>query len=118
MTMVLHAWGQTLQHHPYVHCVVPGGEPSLDGTRWVTYRPGFLLPVRVLGRLFRRLFLQELENTFNAGKLRFFTNHVDLPRFGGQLRAWDQGIWSDCIPTAGISRFPTGKTTDWAARPR
>jgi hypothetical protein len=80
MTMVLHTWGQTLQHHPHVHCVVPGGGPSLDGTRWVTCRPGFLLPVRVLGRLFRRLFLllRELENAFNAGKLRFFTNLANL----------------------------------------
>ena len=47
MTMVLHTWGQTLQHHPHVHCVVPGGGPSLDGTRWVACRPGFFLPVRV-----------------------------------------------------------------------
>jgi hypothetical protein len=60
MTMVLHTWGQTLQHHPHVHCVVPGGGPSLDGTRWVACRPGFFLPVRVLARLFRRLFLREL----------------------------------------------------------
>jgi transposase-like zinc-binding protein/putative transposase len=51
MTMVLHTWGQTLQHHPHVHCVVPGGGPSLDGTRWVACRPGFFLPVRVLSRL-------------------------------------------------------------------
>src|ERR1700681_2900449 len=72
MTMVLHTWGQTLQHHPHVHCVVPGGGPSLDGTRWVACRPGFFLPVRVLSRLFRRLFLRELENAFEAGKLRFF----------------------------------------------
>jgi hypothetical protein len=50
MTMVLHTWGQTLQHHPHVHCVVPGGGPSLDGTRWVACRPGFFLPVRVLSR--------------------------------------------------------------------
>ena len=76
MTMVLHTWGQTLQHHPHVHCVVPGGGPSLDGTRWVACRPGFFLPVRVLSRLFRRLFLQELENAFAAGKLRFFGNLV------------------------------------------
>ena len=78
MTMVLHTWGQTLQHHPHVHCVVPGGGPSLDGTRWVACRPGFFLPVRVLSRLFRRLFLQELENAFGAGKLRFFGNLANL----------------------------------------
>ncbi len=78
MTMVLHTWGQTLQHHPHVHCVVPGGGPSLDGTRWVACRPGFFLPVRVLSRLFRRLFLQELENAFVAGKLRFFGKLANL----------------------------------------
>ena len=72
ITAVLHTWGQTLQHHPHVHCVVPGGGPSLDGTRWIACRPDFFLPVRVLSRLFRRLFLQGLENAFNAGKLGFF----------------------------------------------
>ena len=55
---VLHTWGQNLHHHPHVHCVVPGGGPSLDATRWIACRPGFFLPVRVLSRLFRRLFLQ------------------------------------------------------------
>ena len=55
---VLHTWGQNLHHHPHVHCVVPGGGLSLDGTRWVACRPGFFLPVRVLSRLFRRLFLE------------------------------------------------------------
>jgi Putative transposase/Transposase zinc-binding domain len=71
---VLHTWGQTLQHHPHVHCVVLGGGPSLDGTHWVACQPGFFLPVRVLSRLFRRLFLQALQNAFNTGKLRFFGN--------------------------------------------
>jgi putative transposase/transposase-like zinc-binding protein len=69
---VLHTWGQNLHHHPHVHCVVPGGGPSLDGTRWVACRPGFLLPVRVLSRLFRRLFLDELRAAFTAGELGFF----------------------------------------------
>src|SRR5574337_295901 len=78
VTAVLHTWGQTLQHHPHVHCVVPGGGPSLDGTRWVACRPGFFLPVRVLSRLFRRLFLQELQATFAAGQLGFFGNLIRL----------------------------------------
>jgi len=69
---VLHTWGQTLQHHPHVHCVVPGGGPSLDGTRWIACRPGFFLPVRVLSRLFRRLFLEQLQAAFEAGDLGFF----------------------------------------------
>ena len=69
---VLHTWGQNLLHHPHVHCVVPGGGPSLDGTRWIACRPGFFLPVRVLSRLFRRLFLAELEAAFAAKRLGFF----------------------------------------------
>lgn len=66
---VLHTWGQTLVHHPHLHCVVPGGGLSADGTRWIACRPGFFLPVRVLSRLFRRLFLAQLEAAFTAGTL-------------------------------------------------
>jgi hypothetical protein len=69
---VLRSWGQNLHHHPHVHCVVPGGGLSLDGTRWIACRPGFFLPVRVLSRLFRRLFLDELCAAFEAGELGFF----------------------------------------------
>jgi hypothetical protein len=72
LVAVLHTWGQNLHHHPHVHCVVPGGGPSLDHTRWVACRPGFFLPVRVLSRLFRRLFLDELCTAFAAGELGFF----------------------------------------------
>ena len=68
---VLHSWGQNVQFHPHLHCVVPGGGPSLDGERWISCRPGFFLPVRVLSRLFRRLFLQSLRKAFRSGKLRF-----------------------------------------------
>src|SRR4051812_38194984 len=69
---VLHTWGQNLQHHPHVHCLVPGGGLSPDGRRWVSCRPGFFLPVRVLSRLFRRLFLEKLRAAFDAGRLAFF----------------------------------------------
>jgi hypothetical protein len=69
---VLHTWGQNLQHHPHVHCLVPGGGLSLDGTQWIACRPGFFLPVRVLSRLFRGLFLEKLEAAFGAGRLAFF----------------------------------------------
>jgi hypothetical protein len=68
---VLHSWGQNLHYHPHAHCIVPGGGPSLDGTRWVACRPGFFLPVRVLSRLFRRLFLDTLQAAFTSGDLRF-----------------------------------------------
>jgi hypothetical protein len=70
---VLHSWGQNLLFHPHLHCVVPGGGPSPDGQRWVSCRrPDFFLPVRVLSRLFRRLFLESLQNAFESGKLQFF----------------------------------------------
>src|SRR6202162_3911752 len=69
---VLHTWGQNLHHHPHVHCVVPGGGSSPDGTRWIGCRPGVFLPVRVLSRLYRRLFLTRLQAAFDAGQLRFF----------------------------------------------
>ncbi len=69
---VLHTWGSAITHHPHVHCVVPGGGISLDGGRWISCRPGFFLPVRVLSRLFRRLFLEKLVAAHDAGRLRFF----------------------------------------------
>ncbi len=72
LTAVLHTWGSALTHHPHVHCVVPGGGISLDGGRWISCRPGFFLPVRVLSRLFRRLFLEKLVAAHEAGNLRFF----------------------------------------------
>jgi len=69
---ILHTWGQNLLHHPHVHCVVPGGGLSPDYDRWIGCKPGFFLPVRVLSRLFRRLFLEALEDAFYQGKLCFF----------------------------------------------
>jgi len=71
---VLHTWGQNLLHHPHLHCVVPGGGISPNGTRWIPCRPGFFLPVRVLSRLFRRLFLKYLQEAFDSGKLQFFAS--------------------------------------------
>ena len=75
---ILHTWGQNLLHHPHLHCVVPGGGPSPDGTRWVECRPGFFLPVRVLSRLFRRLFLQQLQQAFDNDELQFFNSLAAL----------------------------------------
>ena len=68
---VLHTWGQTLVHHPHLHCVVPGGGLSPDGTQWVSCRPGFFLPVRVLSRLVRRLLLDAVCEAFETGQLHF-----------------------------------------------
>jgi len=77
-TGVLHTWGSALTHHPHAHWIVPGGGISLDGERWISCRPGFFLSVRVLSRLFRRLFLERLRAAHQAGRLRFFTNLVHL----------------------------------------
>jgi hypothetical protein len=75
---VLHTWGQNLDHHPHVHCVVPGGGICPDGKRWVGCRSGFFLPVRVLSRLFRRLFLEGLVAAFKARELQFFSDLAGL----------------------------------------
>jgi hypothetical protein len=76
ITSVLHTWGSALTHHPHVHMIVPGGGIAPDGKRWVSCRPGFFLPVRVLSRLFRRLFLDKLAAAHQ--QLQFFGNHAPL----------------------------------------
>jgi hypothetical protein len=78
ITSVLHTWGSAMTHHPHVHMIVPGGGISPDGQRWVSCRPGFFLPVRVLSRLFRRLFLGRLAALHQAGRLSFFGNDAHL----------------------------------------
>jgi predicted Zn-ribbon and HTH transcriptional regulator len=75
---VLHTWGSALTHHPHVHMIVPGGGIALDGKSWIACRPGFFLPVRVLSRLFRRLFLEKLVAAHRNGELQFFGNHAQL----------------------------------------
>src|SRR6266576_2294611 len=77
-TSVLHTWGSAMTHHPHVHMIVPGGGISLNGERWVACRPGFFLPVRILSKLFRRLFLEKLAATHVAGRLRFFGEYAHL----------------------------------------
>jgi hypothetical protein len=78
VTAVLHTWGSAMTHHPHVHMVVPGGGLSLDATQWISCRPNFFLPVRVLSRLFRRLFLTRLAAAHAAGRLQFFGDHAWL----------------------------------------
>ena len=78
ITAVLHTWGSALTHHPHLHCIVPGGGLSLDGQRWVACKSGFFLPVRVLSRLFRRVFLDKLSAAHHAGQLQFFGQHHNL----------------------------------------
>ena len=69
---VLHTWGQNLQFHPHLHCVVPGGGLAPDGQRWISCRPNFFLSVKVLSRRFRHLFLESLQKAYDAGQLQFF----------------------------------------------
>ena len=78
ITAVLHTWGSALTHHPHVHMIVPGGGIALDGSRWISSRPAFLLPVKVLGKLFRRLFLTRLMALHVAGRLAFYGNLAHL----------------------------------------
>ena len=96
LTAVLHTWGSALTHHPHVHCVVPGGGIAPDGKQWTSCRPGFFLPVRVLSRLFRRLFLEKLTAAHDAGRLQFFGNHrhlVDAGEFADYLRPLHNIDW-------------------------
>jgi hypothetical protein len=95
MIAILHTWGQTLTHHPHAHCLVPGGGLAADG-RWIPCRPGFFLPVRVLSRLYRRLFLQRLRAVFDAEKLRFFGHLAPLAEptaFGRHVSALRKVEW-------------------------
>ncbi len=78
ITSVLHTWGSAMTHHPHVHMIVPGGGISNDGKSWISCRPGFFLPVRVLSRLFRRLFCEKLDQAHQAGQLQFFGPHAAL----------------------------------------
>jgi len=96
LTAVLHTWGSALTHHPHLHCVVPGGGISLDGGRWISCRSGFFLPVRVLSRLFRRLFLEKLVAAHEAGRLRFFgkLRHLAASQaFARHLSPWRKLEW-------------------------
>jgi hypothetical protein len=93
---VLHTWGSAMTHHPHVHMIVPGGGLSLDASRWVSCRPGFFLPVRVLSRLFRRLVLERLAAAHAAGLLTFFGDHAplsDAPAFAASLAPLRQSEW-------------------------
>src|SRR5215469_8434060 len=92
----MHSWGQNLQHHPHVHCIVPGGGISPDGKHWIACKSGFFLPVRVLSRLFRRLFLQGLQAMHAGRELQFFTDLAalkDTDRFRAHLAPLRKTEW-------------------------
>jgi len=93
---VLHSWGQNLHFHPHLHCVVPGGGLSADQDHWIYGRRRYLLPVKVLSRLFRRLFLEALEEAYAAGQLQFFgdlESLCDPPAFAAYLAPWHECEW-------------------------
>jgi hypothetical protein len=98
LVAVLHSWGQNLQHHPHVHCLVPGGGLSPDGMRWIACRPGFFLPVRVLSRLFRRLFLEYLQTAFPDllffAELAGLADHSAFNRGLAELRRIDWVVYA------------------------
>lgn len=96
ITSVLHTWGSAMTHHPHVHMIVPGGGISPDSSKWVSCRPGFFLPVRVLSRLFRRLFLEKLMAAHAAGRLNFFGDHTplaDTQAFAAHLAPLRRSEW-------------------------
>src|SRR5271165_1126405 len=96
LTAVLHTWGSALTHHPHVHVIVPGGGLSPDGSRWIACKPGFFLPVRVLSRLFRRLFLEGLAALHAAGRLAFLGDLAplaDKPAFDAALAPLRRSEW-------------------------
>src|SRR4249920_1411493 len=95
-TLVLHTWGSALTHHPHVHGIVAGGGLSPDAERWMACRPGFFLPVRVLSRLFRRRFLEELAKAHHSGQLHFFGEYTALAEasaFANWLAALREQEW-------------------------
>ena len=96
LTSVLHSWGSAMTHHPHIHMIVPGGGLSPDGNRWISCKPGFFLPVRVLSRLFRRLFLDGLMALHQAGDLAFFGDLKHLARadaFAAWLAPFRKSEW-------------------------
>ena len=96
ITSVLHSWGSAMTHHPHVHMIVPGGGLSMDDSRWISCKPNFLLPVRVLSKLFRRLMLEKLLAAHAAGSLQFLGSHahlVDAKAFAAFLAPLSKKRW-------------------------
>ena len=96
MISVLHSWGSAMTHHPHVHMIVPGGGFSLDGQRWIACRSKFFLPVRVLSRLFRRLFIEGLLAAHAEGRLSFLGEHAGLAEaraFKAFLKPFRRSEW-------------------------
>jgi hypothetical protein len=133
ITAVLHTWGSTMMHHPHVHMIVPGGGISLDGSRWVSRRPRYFLPVRAFSKLFRGLMLAKLLAAHQAGQLQFFNQYAHLTepkafaRYLAPLRRRKWYVYSK-RPFGGpeavlayLSRYPTALPSpiaDWSPSTR
>jgi Putative transposase len=113
---VLHTWGQNLTHHPHLHCVVPGGGLSPDGQRWVACQPDFFLPVRVLSRRFRHLFLAALQKAFDAGQLRFFSSLEALAERTAFLRHLQKARRTEWVVYAKRPLAGPGQVLDYVGR--
>jgi hypothetical protein len=133
LTAVLHTWGQNLDHHPHIHRNIPGGGGAPDGGRWISCRPGFFLPVRVLSHQFRRLFLEGLVKLFEACRLCFFNDLAglaDRTAFLVQVAplmqpSQGEGSKSCCLHASAIASMamsmpgvsPRKRTTNWFKYP-
>src|SRR5262245_66467452 len=98
ITAVLHTWGSTMTYHPHLHMIVPGGGISLDGSRWLSCRPRFFLPVSVFSKLFRGLMLAKLLAAHKAGQLKFFGQHAHLCRSQGFRRLLGAAAQAQLVP--------------------
>jgi len=96
-TSVLHTWGSAMTHHPHLHIIAPGGGLSPDGARWISCRLGFFLPVRVLSRLFRRLFLEGLAALHASGRLAFHGDLADLAEANAFAAMLAPLRWADWV---------------------
>jgi hypothetical protein len=110
LTAVLHTWGSALTHHPHLHVIVPGGGLSPDGARWIPCKPGFFLPVRVLSRLFRRLFLEGLAALHKTGRLAFFG---DLAPLADRQPSTSLGARGESWSYAAFIFAPSGMTSSF-----
>jgi len=99
---VLHTWGQALHHHPHLHCIVPGGGISPDQARWIACPPGFFLPVRLLSRRFREVFLEQLRTAYARGELRFPGVHARWMMNSGRANGSGRALaWRGCLTIDG-----------------
>jgi hypothetical protein len=94
---ILHTWGQNLLDHPHIHCIVPGGGLSSDGSEWISARRGFFVHVKILAKLFRAKFLDYLKNAFRDGKLHFYGKQKQLESHTSFQRLLDKAYSKEWV---------------------